>query len=68
MPYTASQTDNLNLHVITCAGSGNTQVMAARVAHSLKTKATEGFTLTSIVAFTFTQKAAAERKDQPHYC
>lgn len=42
MDYTANQrraieTDSKNLQIIACAGSGKTQVMAARVVHLLKT-------------------------------
>ncbi len=71
MPYTehqrrAIETDSRNLQIIACAGSGKTQVMAARVAHLLKNKSREGVTPASIVAFTFTEKAAAELKDRIH--
>jgi len=71
MPYTENQqraieTNSRNLQIIACAGSGKTQVMAARVAHLLKTKSAEGVTPASIVAFTFTEKAAAELKDRIH--
>lgn len=71
MPYTENQrraieTNSRNLQIIACAGSGKTQVMAARVAHLLKTRAAEGVTPASIVAFTFTEKAAAELKDRIH--
>ena len=71
MPYTphqqrAIETDSRNLQIIACAGSGKTQVMAARVAHLLKTRAAEGVTPASIVAFTFTEKAGAELKDRIH--
>jgi len=71
MPYTENQqraieTESRNLQIIACAGSGKTQVMAARVAHLLKTKSAEGVTPASIVAFTFTEKAAAELKDRIH--
>lgn len=71
MPYTphqqrAIETDSHNLQIIACAGSGKTHVMAARVAHLLKTRAAEGVTPASIVAFTFTEKAGAELKDRIH--
>lgn len=71
MPYTenqrrAIQTDSRNIQIIACAGSGKTQVMAARVAHLLKAKASDGVTPASIVAFTFTDKAASELKDRIH--
>lgn len=69
MQYTESQqraieTDSRNLQIIACAGSGKTQVMAARVVHLLRTRADEGVKPSSIVAFTFTEKAAAELKDR----
>lgn len=71
MNYTENQiraieTDDKNLQIIACAGSGKTQVISARVVHLLKTKASEGVTPASIVAFTFTDKAAAELKDRIH--
>lgn len=71
MNYTENQqraieTDSHNLQIIACAGSGKTQVMAARVVHLLRTKVDEGVTPASIVAFTFTEKAAAELKDRIH--
>lgn len=53
-----------NLQIIACAGSGKTQVVAERVAHILATKATDGITPSNIVAFTFTDRAAAELKDR----
>lgn len=71
MQYTENQqraieTDSRNLQIIACAGSGKTQVMAARVVHLLKTRSDDGVTPGSIVAFTFTDKAAAELKDRIH--
>ncbi len=54
----------LNLQLIACAGSGKTEVVARRVVHLL-TPGREG-TLAprNIVAFTFTDKAAAELKER----
>jgi DNA helicase II / ATP-dependent DNA helicase PcrA len=49
-----------NLQLIACAGSGKTEVVAHRVAALLKS----GFKPANIVAFTFTDKAAAELKDR----
>lgn len=66
MPLTASQQAAINHHdgnlqLIACAGSGKTEVVAQRVAELLKTgKAKPG----NIVAFTFTDKAAAELKER----
>lgn len=65
-PYTESQRAAIgapeqNLQIIAGAGSGKTQVMAARVAELLSR---EPNTPASMVAFTFTDKAAAELKDR----
>ena len=50
-----------NLQIIACAGSGKTEVVAQRVASLLKSG---GLAPRNIVAFTFTDKAAAELKDR----
>lgn len=49
-----------NLQLIACAGSGKTEVVARRVATLLKS----GEKPQNIVAFTFTDKAAAELKER----
>jgi len=49
-----------NLQLIACAGSGKTEVVAHRVAALLKSGLKPG----NIVAFTFTDKAAAELKER----
>lgn len=50
-----------NLQLIACAGSGKTEVVARRVAGLIAAgRAGPG----NIVAFTFTEKAAAELKDR----
>lgn len=49
-----------NLQLIACAGSGKTEVVAHRVAALLKS----GLKPANIVAFTFTDKAAAELKER----
>jgi DNA helicase-2/ATP-dependent DNA helicase PcrA len=49
-----------NLQLIACAGSGKTEVVARRVANLLK----NGCAPRNIVAFTFTDKAAAELKER----
>ena len=54
----ASETLNKNLQIIACAGSGKTQVVSQRIINLLK----NGEIPSSIVAFTFTEKAAAELK------
>lgn len=52
-----------NLQLIACAGSGKTEVVARRVAHLL-TRTRRRLRPANIVAFTFTNKAAAELKDR----
>ena len=63
--YTAQQkqaidTLDQNLQIIACAGSGKTQVISQRVVNILKSQ--EDITPGNIVAFTYTEKAAAELK------
>lgn len=57
-----------NLQIIACAGSGKTEVVARRVVTLLKPLAEEGGGCRpeNIVAFTFTDKAAAELKERIH--
>lgn len=50
-----------NLQIVACAGSGKTRVVANRVVHIVKTAKIKP---ENIVAFTFTEKAAAELKDR----
>jgi DNA helicase II / ATP-dependent DNA helicase PcrA len=52
-----------NLQLIACAGSGKTEVVARRVVRLL-TPGTGGLAPRNIIAFTFTEKAAAELKDR----
>jgi DNA helicase II / ATP-dependent DNA helicase PcrA len=57
-----------NLQLIACAGSGKTEVVARRVV-TLLTSLTDGgggCTPANIIAFTFTDKAAAELKERIH--
>ena len=51
-----------HLQLIACAGSGKTEVVARRVANLLDPSASPRFTPANIIAFTFTDKAAAELK------
>lgn len=53
-----------NLQLIACAGSGKTEVVAQRIAGLLDPHATQRLTPANIVAFTFTNKAAAELKER----
>lgn len=52
-----------NLQLIACAGSGKTEVVAQRIAHLL-TRRRGRMKPSNIVAFTFTNKAAAELKER----
>lgn len=53
-----------NLQLIACAGSGKTEVIARRVVRLLMPGSSEALTPGNIIAFTFTEKAAAELKDR----
>jgi DNA helicase-2/ATP-dependent DNA helicase PcrA len=57
-----------NLQLIACAGSGKTEVVAQRVANLLRPESLGGAGCLpeNIVAFTFTDKAAAELKERIH--
>ena len=62
--YTAAQeealtTINQNLQIIACAGSGKTQVISQRISNILKQP---GVLPKHVIAFTYTEKAAAELK------
>ena len=64
--YTPAQQEAIGcldetLQIIACAGSGKTQVISQRIANLL---AQPGVAPRNIVAFTFTEKAAAELKDR----
>ena len=65
--YTPSQKEAIetidrHLQIVACAGSGKTAVVTERIIHILKTK--PDVKPENIVAFTFTEKAAAELKDR----
>ena len=51
------------LQIIACAGSGKTQVISQRIARILEQP---GIEPRNVVAFTFTEKAAAELKERVH--
>ena len=55
-----------NLQLIACAGSGKTEVVAQRVAYLLDPNTAPALKPENIVAFTFTNKAAAELKHRIH--
>lgn len=64
--YTASQQEAIScldepLQIIACAGSGKTQVISQRIVNIL---AQPDVRPRNIIAFTFTEKAAAELKDR----
>ena len=66
--YTGAQQSAISeivapLQLIACAGSGKTQVISQRISHIL---AQSGVRPGNVVAFTFTEKAAAELKDRIH--
>jgi DNA helicase II / ATP-dependent DNA helicase PcrA len=62
---TAIEHAGANIQLIACAGSGKTEVVARRVAHLLR-PGDAALSPRNIVAFTFTDKAAAELKDRIH--
>lgn len=53
-----------NLQLIACAGSGKTEVVAQRVVQLLTPGGKASLKPTNIIAFTFTDKAAAELKER----
>ena len=55
----AIEHDGRNLQLIACAGSGKTEVVARRVVHLLTPGRVNSLVPANIVAFTFTEKAAA---------
>src|SRR3990172_11931594 len=60
----AVEYDGRNLQLIACAGSGKTEVVARRVVHLLTPGEGGGLAPRNIIAFTFTDKAAAELKER----
>jgi ATP-dependent DNA helicase UvrD/PcrA len=69
LKYTQSQQEAVetvgqNLQIIACAGSGKTEVVSARIVTILKEMMPKGIMPRNIVAFTFTDKAAAELKSR----
>jgi DNA helicase II / ATP-dependent DNA helicase PcrA len=68
MKFTPAQQSAIDFHgrdlqLIACAGSGKTEVVARRVVHLLRPGG-GGLQPRNIIAFTFTDKAAAELKDR----
>jgi DNA helicase-2/ATP-dependent DNA helicase PcrA len=53
-----------NLQLIACAGSGKTEVVARCVVHLLMPGRPDSLVPANIIAFTFTDKAAAELKER----
>jgi DNA helicase-2/ATP-dependent DNA helicase PcrA len=69
MNLTASQRraiehNGRNLQLIACAGSGKTEVVAQRVVYLLSPGKPDSLMPRNIIAFTFTDKAAAELKER----
>ena len=62
--HRAVEHDGRNLQLIACAGSGKTEVVARRVVHLLTPGRPDSLVPRNIVAFTFTDKAAAELKER----
>ena len=60
----AIEHDGHNLQLIACAGSGKTEVVARRVVHLLTPEKADSLQPGNIIAFTFTEKAAAELKER----
>jgi DNA helicase-2/ATP-dependent DNA helicase PcrA len=56
--------DGRNLQLLACAGSGKTEVVARRVVHLLMPNREDSLKPGNIIAFTFTEKAAAELKER----
>ena len=54
--------NNSNLRIIACAGSGKTSTIAAKVAFLLNKKNNPDIEPKNIIAFTYTERAAAELK------
>lgn len=69
MKFTPNQTTAINhpptnMQLIACAGSGKTEVVARRVGELLNPSGNAKFAPRNIVAFTYTEKAAAELKER----
>lgn len=69
MEFTATQLEAIDhrdghLQLIACAGSGKTEVVARRVAQLLAPRGEHTLLPRNIIAFTFTEKAAAELKER----
>jgi DNA helicase II / ATP-dependent DNA helicase PcrA len=60
----AITTNDKHLRIVACAGSGKTTTVAGKVAYLLDSKNNIGITPENIIAFTYTEKAAAELKNK----
>ena len=60
----AIETCNKNIRIIACAGSGKTSTVSAKVAYLLDPKNKLGILPKNIIAFTYTNKAAAELQNK----
>src|SRR6266545_6776816 len=69
MQFTSTQLDAIghrdgHLQLIACAGAGKTEVVARRITQLLTPSSDNALQPANIVAFTFTEKAAAELKER----
>ena len=60
----AVESNKINLRIIACAGSGKTSTIAGKVAYLLNPKNGLNVLPKNIIAFTYTDKAAAELKNK----
>ncbi|MDB4925935.1 ATP-dependent DNA helicase [Mucilaginibacter sp.] len=60
----AIQENDKNLRIIACAGSGKTSTVAGKIAHLLNPDNNLQVTPQNIIAFTYTEKAAAELRNK----
>jgi DNA helicase-2/ATP-dependent DNA helicase PcrA len=60
----AIQENDKNLRIIACAGSGKTSTVAAKIAHLLNPDNNLDVAPQNIIAFTYTEKAAAELRNK----
>lgn len=62
--YEAIRANDTNVRIIACAGSGKTTTIAYKIAYLLNPENNLGALPENIIAFTYTEKAAAELKNK----